>query len=154
MLKHASQRQRVCRKDELHFNGRRVRNFVDRYAPTAGVSTHGMGNRFLLTAEGFVASSITVLKQFRHSLRSAIYCFSFWKWKMPVNSFQSLMLTTSIDMITSVQKGSSRATPTAVVVISTVAASALAKTTIEMHKRMSSVSRTYAAIPRLKWNKC
>lgn len=60
-------------------------------------------NVFLLTAERFVRTSITVLKQFRHSLRSAIYYHSFWKWNMPANSLQSLMLTMSTDMITLVR---------------------------------------------------
>lgn len=106
------------------------------------------GDWFLLTAERFVATSITVLKQFRHSLRSAMYYYLFQKWNMPANSLQSLMLTMSTDMITSVQKSSSRASPTIVLVVSTVAVSALDKPTAEMHKQMSSVSFTYAVIPR------
>ena len=36
--------------DELHFNGRRVVSFADRYAPTAGASTHG--NEQLVSTDG------------------------------------------------------------------------------------------------------
>jgi hypothetical protein len=65
-------------------------------------------NLFLLTAETFVTTSITVLKQFRHSLRSAIHCNSFWKCNMPVNSLQSLMLKMSADTMTPVRKSSNK----------------------------------------------
>ena len=36
--------------DELHFNGRRVGSFVDRYGPTAGASAHG--NEQLVSTDG------------------------------------------------------------------------------------------------------
>lgn len=67
---------------------------------------------------------------------------------MPLNSLQSLMLKMNADMITPVRKSSSRATPMATVERSRVAVSALAKTTIEMHKQMSPVSCTCAVIPK------
>lgn len=65
---------------------------------------------------------------------------------MPVNSLQPLMLEMSTDMITPVQKSSSRATPT---VKFTVAASAFAKTTTEVHKQ----TRTYAVISKTSLEK-
>ena len=67
---------------------------------------------------------------------------------MPVNSLQSFMFEMNADVITPVRNNSSRATPMATVVRSRVAVSALAKTTIEMHKQMSPVSRTCAVIPK------
>lgn len=42
--------------DKLHFNGRRVGSFVDRYAPTAGASAYG-NERLISTGGGNICDN-------------------------------------------------------------------------------------------------